>query len=710
MFTRYQSKLSTRVHGTKTVPPSSQPRIRTDNHGPSRPLRSIVDTGAVSDTPDDETATASSDKLAETPDSKTSTGSPGPNTHPAVRGSGLIGLAVGALGVVFGDIGTSPLYALQTVFSIDGHAVKPSTGDVYGVISVMFWSITLVVSIKYVAFILRADNDGEGGVMALAALARRFTQGRRKLVAAALLLGVLGASLFYGDSVITPAISVLSAVEGLETVNSGLKDSVLPIGIAILALLFIVQRFGTHVVGRFFGPIMVLWFLVLAATGLDGISQHPAILRALSPTYIATFVADHPYVTFIALGAVVLCITGAEALYADMGHFGRAPIRRAWFLVAFPCLTLNYLGQGALVLHTPSAISSPFFLLGPHWARIPLVVLATLATVIASQAVISGAYSVSRQAIRLGFLPNLTIKQTSTREAGQIYIPAVNWLLFGSVLILMVAFKSSAKLANAYGLAVTGTFVITTTLFLIIAATVWKWARWKLYLFGVVYGVVEISYFAANVTKVVSGGWLPLLIAAAVVTTMTTWQAGRRIVTRRRGELEGPLQEFVDELHGRDIPRAPGAAVFLHPDKETTPLALRQNVKFNNVLHEHVIVLSVHTLDVPYVAPDDQITIDDLVYPDDGIVHVDVQFGFQDERNIPEALARATSMSDELNIDVDEATFFLSRLTIERGTGPDMVNWRKRLFIGLAHNAANPARAFCLPDDRTVAMGTHLEL
>ena len=669
---------------------------------------------------------ASSDKLEDAGGDFTDHGAGRRATHPAIRGAGLVGLAVGALGVVFGDIGTSPLYALQTVFAIDGHAVKPTPADVYGVVSLMFWSITLVVSVKYVAFILRADNDGEGGVMALAALVRRATEGRRMLVSAALMLGVLGASLFYGDSVITPAISVLSAVEGLQTVSAGLKAAVLPIAIAILGLLFVVQRYGTHQVGRFFGPVMVLWFLVLAATGAGEVAKHPGILRALSPSYIVTFVADHPYLTFIALGAVVLCITGAEALYADMGHFGRAPIRRAWFFVAFPCLTLNYLGQGALVLHNTKAIGNPFFLLAPSWARVPLVVLATVATVIASQAVISGAYSVSQQAMRLGFLPNLTIKHTSRREGGQIYTPAVNWLLFGSVLVVVATFRSSSKLATAYGLAVTGTFVITTTLFLIVAATVWGWARWKLVTVGAVFGVVEIAYFAANLTKVASGGWLPLLIAAAVVTVMTTWQAGRRIVTDRRADLEGPLQEFIDDLNSHPLPRVAGTAVFLHPTKQTTPLALRANVRFNQVLHEHVVVVSVRAENVPYVAPEDQIVVDDLGYPDDGIVHLELRFGFQDEHDIPAALGRATGMSEELDIDAADATYFLSRLTLRRKDRPQhgrgrrggepehpsaqMGRWRTRLFIAIAHNAANPATGFCLPDDRTVVMGAHLDM
>jgi KUP system potassium uptake protein len=636
---------------------------------------------------------------------------PATSSHPAVRGAGLVAVAVGALGVVFGDIGTSPLYAMQTVFAIEGHAVKPNAGDVYGVISLIFWSITLVVSGKYILFVLRADNDGEGGVMALAALASRFLSGRRRLISLSLILGVVGAALFYGDSVITPAISVLSAMEGLKVAEPGLADAVLPLGVAVLAALFVVQRFGTHVVGRFFGPIMVLWFVVLAVTGLPEIVRHPDILRALSPTYIGSFVADHPYLAFVALSAVVLSITGAEALYADMGHFGRAPIRLAWFALAFPALVLNYLGQGALVLRDSSATSNPFFLLGPSWARIPLVILATLATIIASQAVISGAFSVSRQAMRLGFLPNLTIRHTSTEESGQIYVPAVNWLLFGGVLILILAFRSSNRLAAAYGLADTGVFLTTTSLFLIVAATVWKWRRWKLIVFAVVIGTIEVAYFGANIVKVLAGGWLPLAIAAVLVVVMTTWQLGRRIVTRRRIALEGPLQEFVDQLRERELPRVPGTAVFPHPTKETTPLALRANVDFNSVLHEHVVLVSVHTENVPHVPADEQIEVDDLGYADDGIVHLDLRFGFQDVRDVPDALCRAVGMSDELQFDPDEAYYFLSRLSLLRGERDgDMAGWRKRVFIGLAHNAANPAVNFHLPDDRTVIMGAHLEL
>ena len=630
--------------------------------------------------------------------------------HPAAHGGGLAGLALGALGIVFGDIGTSPLYAMQTVFSIDGGAVKPTPSDVYGIVSLIFWSVTIVVTIKYVSFILRADNDGEGGIMALAALVREVTKTHPRRAALALLLGVLGASLFYGDSLITPAISVLSAVEGLEVAEPGLADLVLPIGIGILALLFVAQRFGTHRVGRLFGPIMVLWFVALAVLGVPHVLTHPTVLGGLSPTYIVGFIVDHPFTAFIAMGAVVLSITGAEALYADMGHFGKRPIRVSWFAIVWPALILNYLGQAALILEDPTAIDNPFYLLAPGWARWPLVVLATFATVIASQAVISGAFSVSRQAVRLGYLPTLTVKHTSTRESGQIYVPAVNWLLFAGVLVLMVTFQSSGKLATAYGLAVTGTLILTTTLFLMYAATHWRWPVWQLVLTGVVFGGLELLYFAANVTKIPHGGWLPLLIAAIVVTVMTTWQRGRQIVTGRRIDLEGQLDDFVQKLHDDRVARVPGIAVFPHPTNQTAPLALRANVEFNKVLHEQVIIVSVQSLNVPYVPLSERLTVDDLGDSEDGIVHVTARFGFQDAPDIPQLLRDCRSLATELDLDVDTASYFLSRLTIERGGSGEMASWRTRLFIGLSHNAATPAAFFKLPLERTVVMGSRIEI
>ncbi len=633
------------------------------------------------------------------------------STPPRATHSGpALALAVSALGVVFGDIGTSPLYALQTVFSIDNHAVRPVPSDVYGVISLVFWSILLIVSIKYVVFVMRADNDGEGGIMALAALIRRLVTGQARLVTIALLFGVIGASLFFGDSVITPAISVLSAVEGVEIVSPGVRSLVLPIGVVIIVLLFLVQRFGTHQVGRFFGPVMLLWFLVLAALGIPRIITNPGVLRGLSPTYVFSFVGDHPYIAFIAMGAVVLSITGAEALYADMGHFGRPPIRRAWFFVVFPALTLNYLGQGALILRQPSAVENPFYLMVPSWGQVPMVVLATAATVIASQSVISGAFSVSRQATRLGFLPHLTVKHTSPNEGGQVYVPAVNWLLLGGVLILMFAFRSSQALATAYGLAVTGTLLLTTSLFVVLARAAWHWPVWRLVIFGVVFGGLELMFFAANLTKVVHGGWLPLLLGALVVTVMLTWQRGRRVITQRRTAIEGELAEFVEEVRQRPITRVPGTAVFPHPSKATVPLALRANAEFNGVVHEHVVIVTVVSENVPHVPRNERLNVDSLDHYDDGIVYLSVRFGFHDDQDIPKALQDAFLLTSELETDPDTAFYFLSRITIERGRDGDLPTWQKRLFIALSHNSASPATEFGLPVERTVVMGTRVTL
>ncbi|HEV2929301.1 MAG TPA: KUP/HAK/KT family potassium transporter, partial [Propionibacteriaceae bacterium] len=481
-----------------------------------------------------------------------------------MNGAG-IGLMSGALGVVFGDIGTSPLYAMQTVFSLDNGAVRPVAADVYGAVSLVFWSLTLIVSVKYVVLIMRADNEGEGGVMALAAFARRVVGGvGARSVALVMGLGVLGAALFYGDSVITPAISVLSAVEGLETSSPSLTRLVLPISAVVLTLLFAVQRWGTDRVGGLFGPVMTLWFAAIGAAGLAGILPHPDVLRALSPTYGVQFLLDRPGIAFVAMGAVVLAITGAEALYADMGHFGRSPIRRAWFFLVFPSLTLNYLGQAALILHDPAARENPFFLLLPTWSRLPMIVLATAATVIASQAVISGAFSVTRQAVRLGFLPPLRIRQTSQRHYGQIYVPSVNWLLFVAVLVVVLAFGSSARLATAYGVAVTGTFLLTTTLFLVVARNQWHWPIWQWLPVGLLFGGIELTYFTANLTKISHGGWLTLLIGVTMFAVMVTWRRGSQIVTARRVDMEGPLPEFLSRLRAMNLARVPGTAVFPH--------------------------------------------------------------------------------------------------------------------------------------------------
>ena len=627
--------------------------------------------------------------------------------------AGAAALTLGALGVVFGDIGTSPLYALQTVFSADHHAIKATEAGVYGVISLIFWSITLIVSVKYVTFIMRADNDGEGGIMALIALIQRnFLRGGRAkwaLIAA----GIFGASLFYGDGMITPAISVLSAVEGLEVVSPDFKDLVVPITLVVLTVLFMIQRFGTGAVGRLFGPVMGVWFSILALAGINKIVDEPAIIKGLSPSYAVNFFLDHPGTAFTALGSVVLAVTGAEALYADMGHFGRAPIRRAWFLFVFPALTLNYLGQGALIIESPDTIDNPFFLLIPHWARIPVVLLATFATVIASQAVISGAFSVTRQAVQLGFLPRLTIHHTSQEEVGQVYAPAINMGLFVAVVALVVGFGSSQALASAYGIAVTGTLAIDTILFAVVVRVVWKKSLRLAIFTAVAFLIVDLSFFAANLPKVVHGGWFPLTIAFIIFTVLITWQRGREIVTRNRTDLEGPLQEFVDYLHDLDPPiyRTPGTAVFLNAGKDTAPLAMRANVEHNRTLHEEVVILSIETMKVPHVPSEEQLQVDDLGYSDDGITHLTARFGFQDDPNVPDTLRIADDSEIlECDIDVDACSYFLSRITIIRTDEPGMARWRKKLFLNVAKTSSNPVEYFGLPIERTVTMGQHVDL
>ena len=627
--------------------------------------------------------------------------------------AGIAALTLGALGVVFGDIGTSPLYALQAVFTADGHAVHTTPGEVYGVISLVFWSITMIVSVKYVTFIMRADNQGEGGIMALTALLDGARLHSRRVKLTLVTLGIVGASLFYGDGVITPAISVLSAVEGLKVAAPSLGSIVLPVTVAVLTLLFAIQRYGTTLVGGLFGPVMAVWFGVLALIGVVEVAQHPAVIRALSPTYGVQFFLDHGAVAFIALGSVVLAVTGAEALYADMGHFGRSPIRRAWFLLAFPALTLNYLAQGSLILRSPKAIENPFFLLLPGWAQIPMVLLATVATVIASQAVISGAFSVTRQAVQLGFLPRLTIRQTSAREIGQIYVPAVNLGLFVAVVAIVVGFGSSTALASAYGVAVTGTFILNTILFLAVARMLWHKPRRFILLGGAVFLTIEVAFFAANLTKVTHGGWLPLVIALGVFTVLMTWRRGREIVTANRSREEGSLSHFITQLDAREfrVQRVPGTAVFLNANPHTTPLALRANVEHNHVLHKRVIIVTIENERVPHISSADRLLADHLGNPGDGIAGLTARFGFQDVLDIPATLRLAADRHLlEGKIDLNQVSYFLSQITIVPGDDPGMSTWRKKLFLKMARNAANPAEYFRLPDTQTVTMGERIKL
>jgi KUP system potassium uptake protein len=635
----------------------------------------------------------------------------------------MAALALGALGVVFGDIGTSPLYALQAVFNADNHAVGVSHGEVYGVLSMVFWTITIIVSVLYVSFIMRADDRGEGGIMALTGLLQGAKLKRSAVTVGLITFGVLGASLFFGDSVITPAISVLSAVEGLKVAVPSLGSLVLPIAVGVLTALFLIQRFGTGVVGSLFGPVMAVWFTVIAAVGVPEIAQHPEILRALSPTYAAQFFVDHGAVAFTALAGVVLAVTGAEALYADMGHFGRSPIRRAWFFLVFPALTVNYLAQGSMILRDPKAIENPFFLLVPGWGQVPMVFLATIATVIASQAVISGAFSVTQQAVQIGFLPRLTIRHTSARQVGQIYTPAINACLFVAVLVVVIAFGSSTSLASAYGVAVTGTFILSTILFLAVARLLWHRPRGLVALGGVVFLTVEVAFFAANLRKVVHGGWLPLVIAAMLFVIFTTWRRGRDIVTANRRRAEGSMADFLEGLGTREFPvqRVPGAGVFLNPSLHTTPFALRANVERNKVLPDEVIVVSVelervaHIPDAARCVVHDQIlfsgaTGDPLELTAD-IAYVKLRFGFRDEPDIPSALRVAVQRQqiDGLS-DVGQATYFLSQTTIVPTDDPGLAAWRKKLFVAMARNAANPAEYFRLPDNHTITMGWRVQL
>ncbi|WP_432825055.1 potassium transporter Kup [Dactylosporangium sp. CA-092794] len=625
-----------------------------------------------------------------------------------------LALVIGALGVVFGDIGTSPIYTLQTLFNPhDPHPVPVSTENVFGVVSLVFWSVMIIVTVTYVLLAMRADNDGEGGILALITLLKRLVGGRGGRVAAILAgLGIFGAALFFGDSMITPAISVLSAVEGLRVVEPSMDELIVPITAMIIIALFLVQRRGTAAVGRVFGPVMILWFVTIGACGVAGITRYPQILKALSPTYAAGFLVGHFDVAFFSLAAVVLAVTGAEALYADMGHFGRRAITRGWLWLVFPACVLSYLGQGALILHDQANIASPFFLLVPGWGRLPLVLLATAATVIASQAVITGAYSVASQAAQLGYLPRLRVTHTSESQIGQIYVPWINWLLMVSVLTLVFAFRSSAALAYAFGMAVTGTITITTLMFFYIARHKWRTPRWAIGIGAAVLLAVDLLFFAANLTKLVHGAWLPLLIGVTAFTIMTTWQKGREIVTAERQRREGSLREFVDRLRtgGALTQRVPGTAVFLNRGKETAPLAMRANVEHNHVRHEHVVIMSIETQPMPRVAEEDRISVDDLGYADDGIVHVTVRLGYMDRLDLPTALRRLDPELTEGLPSHEEVSYFLSKIELRIGASPTMATWRKRLFIATSYITADAAEHFGLPRDRTVIMGSHIEV
>lgn len=578
--------------------------------------------------------------------------------------------------------------------------------------SLIFWAVTIIVTIKYVLLILRADNDGEGGILSLITLIQRRAVGgsaRTKAICAA--LGIFGASLFFGDSMITPAISVLSAVEGLKLVEPSLEQYVVPITAVIIVLLFAAQRYGTQRVGSLFGPVMILWFTTIGAAGIGGIVREPQVLEALLPTDAIEFLVTDFTTAFFALAAVVLAVTGAEALYADLGHFGRGAITRAWLILVFPACVLSYLGQGALIIDDPDgAIASPFFLLVPDPLLIPLVVLATATTVIASQAVITGAFSVARQAVQLGYLPRLRILHTSAEQQGQIYVPWINWVLMIAVLVLVFSFQTSSALAYAFGMAVTGTITITMLLFFYLVRHSWGTPLWLFVLGAAGFLTVELLFLAANLTKLAHGAWLPLLIGVVVFTVMTTWQRGRDLVTCRREADEGSLSDFVDELHGTrpPVPRTPGTAVFLKRGKATTPLAMRANVEHNRIMHEHVVVLAIDTLPVPYVAPDDRIEIDDLGHKDDGIIHVTGRYGYMQTPDVPDLLRLARRKSPELTVGAEDTSYFLSTIELKVGDAPGMNRWRTQLFVTTSTITADAADYFNLPRDRTVIMGSQI--
>jgi KUP system potassium uptake protein len=616
-------------------------------------------------------------------------------------------LALGALGIVYGDLGTSPLYTEQVIFKTHPEAARIDPSGVYGVVSLIFWSLIVVISLKYAIFIMRAHNRGDGGTMALTALIQR-----NKVAGAAFLavLGIFGAGLFFGDGMITPAISVLSAVEGLNVVTPSMSHLVVPIALVILIGLFLVQRRGTGAVGWLFGPIILLWFAAIGVLGARQVISHPSVIQGLLPVWGVRFMVDHGLAAFLALGSVVLCVTGGEALYADRGHFGAGPIRFTWFTVVLPCVLLSYLGQSALILSHPRTISNPFFLLVPESLRIPMVLLATLATIIASQAAITGSFSVARQAVQLGFLPRLNIRHTSELE-GQIYVPVINWLLAVGVIALVVGFQHSEKLADIYGVAVTGTFVLDTTLFLAVSRALWGTPRWRLVPLGALFLIVEVSFFTSNLTKVTHGAWLPLMVGLAFAFMMVTWRRGREIVSRNRIEEEGSLTDFLNGLGDATPPihRVPGTAIFLNPGRSTTPLALRAEVERIHALHERVVIVSLDEVGVPHVDPPNRFHVERLGRALFKITHVTIRVGYQDRPDVPAALALARKQGLlERNLDLEHASYILSRMTITPTTAPGMNRWRKRLFVAMARNAASPIEQFRLPSHRTVMMGSQV--
>jgi KUP system potassium uptake protein len=614
-------------------------------------------------------------------------------------------LILGAIGVVFGDIGTSPLYTMHETF-LPEHGLHPHASTVLGILSLVTWSLIMVVAVKYVSLVMRADNKGEGGIMALMALAQRAVSGSTRMRKLVVLMAVLGAALFFGDGVITPSISVLSAVEGLKVAAPGLSRWVVPVTVVVLLGLFWLQRHGTARVGTLFGPVMVLWFLSLGVIGVWNIVQAPEVLRALSPWYAVQFFTSHGTASFLALGSVVLCVTGAEALYTDMGHFGRFPIRAAWFFFVLPALLLNYYGQGGLLLHHPDAIANPFYHAVPDWARYPMIVLATLSAVIASQAVISGAFTVTRQAIQLGFVPRMQVVHTSREAIGQIFLPWVNRALLIAVMFTVVFFGSSDALGGAYGIAVTGTMAIDTTLTMIVARRMWHWSRPAVILTGLVLLTIDLSYFGANTLKIPDGGWFPLVLGLFLFAVMTTWRRGRELVVREIKQGGLALAPFIENISEHPPLRVPGTAVFLTANQEAVPHALLHNLKHNKVLHERNVLLTVEVLETPIAEADERIKIEDFGSEFYGL---GLRFGFAEDPNVPLALAQCARSG--LPFDMMDTTFFLSRENIVADVRrPGMALWRDKLFAFLSRNALPATAFFQIPGNRLIELGAQVEI
>ena len=637
------------------------------------------------------------------------TGPEAPDEHhvhlAAPAGRRLAVLTLTALGVVYGDIGTSPLYTMKEAFGAE-RGLAPSAVNVYGILSLVFWSIVLVVVVKYLIFILRADNHGEGGVLALLALVlqRQHRSNDRRRRKVFVILGVFGTALLFGDGIITPAISVLGAVEGVEIATPAFSHFVVPITIGILLMLFMVQRLGTAKVGRAFGPITLIWFLVIGTLGLIEILRAPRILAAMNPWYAGRFFSAHGFAGFVALGAVFLAVTGAEALYADMGHFGRRPIKLAFFTLVLPALMLNYFGQGALLLRRPDAVANPFYLLAPRWALYPLLLIATLAAIVASQALISGVFSLAQQAVQLGFSPRTTIVHTSAREHGQIYVPQINKLLMVGTLLIVAGFKSSSALGAAYGIAVTGTMSITTLLFAVVARTRWGWPKWRVVALAAFFFVFDFAFLGANAMKIIQGGWVPLAIALGVLALMTTWKVGRERLYDIMKSRSLPIELLLGEIERRPPPRVAGTAVFLTSDAEGASVVLLHHLKHNKALHEQVVLLSVKPADVPYVEGEDRVTVKPL---GQGFFRVLVRSGFMETPNVPELLALGAEHG--LRTKLMETSYYLGREQLIPVGAAKMAKWRKKLFVLMSRNSQSAAHFFGLPSNRVVELGAQIE-